>query len=529
MQDSDPTEISLNLICDYPVRWSKFKVLRDFLQNFYDAVGHREWHSRFSHVISGERLYFRVDGTGFDYEWLIHIGASTKRNEPGQYAGFFGEGFKIASLCALRDFGWQVEMASRDWELRVVTRGIRIEGRLLSALGYDLWKTPKIGNPETVLCLYPFHKRDFEVLQSALLSFFYEENPLLGGKIHSGPEVVIFTRSRMQKPAHFPLTTSETGSGDGIIFAGYQAMGSTSQPLVLCLHSYRQNDRERNFFFTMDVIKVIGEICRKIPPDVAIVLLEFFKRNWGEYPKGKYDFKTLYHSIGSLIRSVARSPDHRSVFRRRYPNLLVALNVKRNDMSACNRRRQARAWLRQQSDVRVLVQDGFFELGYEILENACERAGGFCQTRIPDHREKPLIDLLERITETILPAFFSPGTPPPCQIIMNEHAAWAGMAICVPLSTPIFNPQGLKIAYRLPMVAVKRDLFSRSFGDAWSCYLHERAHVFGPDSSAGFGKAMTEILKIVLNSQTLVSEFHHQWKAQAMRKTASPADIRLAM
>ena len=46
MNHPESEVIRLNLIFDYPVRWSRFKVLRDLLQNFYDAVGHREWQQR---------------------------------------------------------------------------------------------------------------------------------------------------------------------------------------------------------------------------------------------------------------------------------------------------------------------------------------------------------------------------------------------------------------------------------------------------------------------------------------------------
>lgn len=68
--------IPLNLIFDYPVYWSEFKVLRDLLQNFYDAVGHGEWTRRFSRQWVDERLLLNADGVGFSYDWLLHIGAS---------------------------------------------------------------------------------------------------------------------------------------------------------------------------------------------------------------------------------------------------------------------------------------------------------------------------------------------------------------------------------------------------------------------------------------------------------------------
>ncbi len=33
--------IKLNIVYDYPVKWDKFMIMRDFIQNFYDSVVHR--------------------------------------------------------------------------------------------------------------------------------------------------------------------------------------------------------------------------------------------------------------------------------------------------------------------------------------------------------------------------------------------------------------------------------------------------------------------------------------------------------
>ena len=100
--------IPLNLIFDYPVRWSKYKVLRDLLQNFFDSVPRDEWSTRFSHCLEGSRLRLTAADVGFSYDWLVPIGASTKRDGEGEHAGYFGEGFKIAALCAVRDYGWDM-------------------------------------------------------------------------------------------------------------------------------------------------------------------------------------------------------------------------------------------------------------------------------------------------------------------------------------------------------------------------------------------------------------------------------------
>jgi len=132
--------IPLNLIFTYPVNWSRYKVLRDFIQNFFDAVGPDEWKKRFAYRFEEDSLIMEATGVSFSYDWLLHIGASTKRDTDKHYAGFFGEGFKIASLCAIRDHGWTVTMASQDWELEVTTASLKVDQTRLKSLAYLISK-----------------------------------------------------------------------------------------------------------------------------------------------------------------------------------------------------------------------------------------------------------------------------------------------------------------------------------------------------------------------------------------------------
>ena len=178
-RNPDSKIIPLNLILDYPVNWSRYKVLRDLVQNFYDAVGCQEWHKRFSYSLESNLLCLKVKDVGFSYDWLIPIGASTKRKEAGKYAGFFGEGFKIASLCAIRDYDWNIKMASRNWELQVIVKDIVIDGIKTASLAYSLSECSQ-AHKDTVLTLSPFSER--HILESVLLSFFYPKNPLFGKK-----------------------------------------------------------------------------------------------------------------------------------------------------------------------------------------------------------------------------------------------------------------------------------------------------------------------------------------------------------
>lgn len=79
-----------------------------------------------------------VDDINFSYEWLLHIGASTKTSNSFHNAGYFGEGFKIASLCAVRDHDWQVKMSSGDWKLDVISIKQKIDNSQVDMLAYDI-------------------------------------------------------------------------------------------------------------------------------------------------------------------------------------------------------------------------------------------------------------------------------------------------------------------------------------------------------------------------------------------------------
>lgn len=128
----------LNIVTTYPVRWTKYKVFRDFIQNFYDSVGYLQWEERFHYAYNDKALSMWIDDINFSYEWLVHIGASTKTADSFANAGYFGEGFKIASLCAIRDYGWTLKMSSGNWELSVISQEQRIDGRKVSMLAYDI-------------------------------------------------------------------------------------------------------------------------------------------------------------------------------------------------------------------------------------------------------------------------------------------------------------------------------------------------------------------------------------------------------
>ena len=78
--------VSLNLVLSYPVHWERYEILRDFVQNFYDSVGSDRWKEAFQYEYdrTNQTIRMGVNDVTFSYEWLMHIGASTKTSEIGK-------------------------------------------------------------------------------------------------------------------------------------------------------------------------------------------------------------------------------------------------------------------------------------------------------------------------------------------------------------------------------------------------------------------------------------------------------------
>ena len=292
--------ISLNIVYSYPVKWDKYHVLRDFVQNFYDATGYRSWHSKFHYSYEAEsgQLAMWIDSGDFSYEWLLHIGASTKTTSGATNAGFFGEGFKIASLCSIRDYGWGVKMYSRDWALEVITLDDTIDSQHVNMLAYKI--SPSMTIRGSRLEISNISAESYEIFKDVLDSFYYPENKLLGRMIYSSYAVAVYERSSVSLNKSLPKTYGAKGSG--AVFCAYQMLGTCAAPLVFCLHDYKSDDRERNTLHKYEVDEIILKIASSLPPDAAVEVLEKLRRYWNTSPvKKEIEIKHWSRIINELI------------------------------------------------------------------------------------------------------------------------------------------------------------------------------------------------------------------------------------
>lgn len=501
--------ISLNIVMTYPVHWGKYNLFRDFIQNFYDSVGYDNFNQMFQYSYEDERLEMMVNDVNFSYEWLLHIGASTKTAASNDNAGYFGEGFKIASLCGYRDFQWDIMMSSADWMLRVISEKQQIDGNTIDMLAYDVQKVENKNGSR--LSLYPISEEDYQIFESAIISFYYPQNPLLGETIWEGKQGAVYTRSYNEYDKNLPCTYDF--GRKGAVFCSYQLLGSNPFGLVVCDHHYKKEDRERKSLYSFNVIDVFKNIAYEIDSLGAIRMLEKMRRYWGSVPHKRIDIHSWNPVITSLVKKIAESPEAINIFREKYPDLLYLRRL--YSVRDKNKRGQARAWLSQHEKNFLLVQEAFSRLGYRSLEEECEANGGFVNDEEPNKKQTECFEVLEALTGMLYRDFFIfPEEKPDRKIIVNERASYRGMATLYPNKIKIVNNCGISVKNNVGAIYLKEEILKQGmFYNALSTYVHELCHMFGGDSSNNFSLALTYAMEILLTHSYVVNIYKEQWDA----------------
>ena len=504
--------IPVNIVKTYPVTWNRYKVFRDFIQNFYDSVPQAEWHKRFVYKYNAKKrtLVMSVYGVTFSYEWLLHIGASTKTNSSEQTAGYFGEGFKIASLCAVRDFSYSVVMQSGNWKLQVIFIESKIDQQKVYMLAYDVKKVHK--RDQSVLVMSNVFDHDYQSFTTAMASFLYPENPMLGEKIWEGSEGALYYRSKNPIDSNLPYVC-EYGRV-GAVFCSYQMLGSNPFDLVVSINKYKKNDRERNCLYRSDIVDIFERMASYIDAQAAFKMLEKMRRYWHSYQRKRIDLYSWSDTISILVRKIANNNDYKKFFVEKYPNILCLNKIYSIDDS--NRRKTARDWYSEQKDLQcIFAKDTFRLFGYKTLEEVCEEHGGFAENDAARNSiEKQCFELLLQISDAIFEDFFHFESKPLLMVIRNDTSIAQGVACLTAFSGKLVNRYNMRIRYKLHRVYLKYTVLTKErFYQALATYVHELCHMFGGDSSSSFSQALTYAMSILLVNREALELFKQKWIA----------------
>ncbi len=494
--------VNLNVVMTYPVKWNPYKIINNYVQNFYDALGPHEFQRSFHYEYSDGTLMMSSD-RGFAKEWLYYMGASTKRGNGTKYAGGFGEGFKIAALTSIRDFGLSVDMESRDWTLRAVRVPGEIDGQAVEFLAYETGSRPfqenallRLGNvPEDFLT-------DVEYVIS---HFYYEGNPLFGKCLAQAEDYAIY--EAVQNPRN--------RQAFGHVFASYQKRNTIYVPLVICNHRYKpdEDDRDRDDLSSYQTQQCIIEVFRKLDAQTSLNILRYFRSVWKGWEKRGYHRMDWIPVMHVLIWNIRSTPLVVKQFQEEYLSQLIIRDQERHEQDV-NRRRMALWWF-QQNPIRTQyhqVHDVFLPLGVKTICQLCEEMDGYTAERDPDSTESEQIRILRTAAQDILGDLIVVHPWPGCRILLNEKAPVAGY-------TKIIRHRGKKNRYGLQVTAKADYVYLQSwllehgtFGNAFATYAHELLHAYGGDTSIHFHKALYYMNQLIIRKMDRFACYKECWE-----------------
>lgn len=493
----------LNLVMTYPVKWGEYEVMNNFVQNFYDALGMDSFCERFNVSFANGTIVMKSD-VGFSKDWLFYIGASTKRGGDKQYAGKFGEGFKIAALVAIRDMGMGVCMESRDWRMNVIEAEDEIDGKAIKVLAYDISDRPyKEG---AVLTLTGATQIHYNKLFYQINNFYYEGNGYFGRCIAKGDEFAVYTavKSPNEKRVY------------GGLFLNLEHRASFSVPIFFCLHKYLipGDDRDRHSLPSATVIDAVRKVVSFLSPEEALEVLEMLSSKWFDYVsrRGIYNYN-WYRVISGLIEIIASDKPTLSVFTEKYADSLVAES--NWSMLSNHDKAMAYEWFKHSEySGRRRVCSLFRRMGITDLYTLCYENGGFEEESLPNNVQKKRIEILQFIAREYFADIICYDTLPECRIILNAKSPLAGKAECQREDKKVLNSMGLRVVFRIRTVYIKRQyLEEKTFSSALPIYMHELLHQYGGDSSIQFRKVLIRMNEIIIERRKEIFEVESKWKA----------------
>ena len=493
-------KIRLNLVMTYQVSWKANTIMNNFIQNFYDALGMDKFAAGFHYEMENTTMTMTAD-VGFALDWLLYLGTSTKRKENACTAGGFGEGFKIASLTAYRDYNMAICMESRDWKIRVTEENGYIDGKSVKFLAYDVENREYQENSR--LILENVNEDFYKAFSEEIRKFYYVENPYFGKCIAKKEKYAVYEAENIDFP----------GKYKGAVFSGYQLRAYIEPPLIICNHkvTQREDDRDRTYFYNSEIGDCIKPVILSLSPEEALNVLEKLEPFWAVNKKMEYEWRW---PIRHLICRISEDKEISEHFTRKYRDRLVTLPETDISLYTKDILQLSRCWYQawEQRKKRKVVISEFHKLDIDDIVELCRKNNGFATERDATESEQKYIKILEKAAGTILNDLLCMEKLPVCKVLLNPKAPVNGY-------TKVVKKSGEKNCYKLRKIQHADYVFVQShilqkdsFGRALAVYSHELLHQYGGDQSMQFRKALLLMNKKFMENTKLLDIFEKEWR-----------------
>ncbi len=464
------------------VEWDEDYIARDLMQNFFDANRERLREV----VVQNVDQHVVVSAPApFHLERLFYLGSEKGDDDVGQY----GEGFKVAATCLLRDHHVApIAISGHDVvALRMSDR--TVADTKMSPIEYDFYRSSR-ETPGTVLILPGCSRKLKSAMSHGLSHFFYDENPLLGEDIwnYADGQFRMFRSTNSQ--GHIFYRHLKRGEIEGI-------------PVVLVINKKYENierkiskDRDRNAF---------GEEV------MDLFYSRFAKSGLGYgYEGGKLILeaaKPLWQKGHPLLREVAAKAGHpwfssftEDIFGDKY---FARSGRAWQGAAQLERERLEAGWEREG---RIALPSYFRMFGVlnaddEIkrLQDEALKESKKTNKRPPTPTEYEAIHLLSRILNDLAPEVAA---------VFNRGQT----SYTVARTDTLLGQLKSERHYRERDVFLAESVFVSDFADAVATFLHEHSHIFGHDGSRGFSDALTHLLETVIRQRHELDPLEQEWE-----------------
>ena len=465
------------------VNWDEVYIARDLMQNFFDA--NRDQLQQIVVQEHGPDVVISAPAS-FQLERLFYLGSEKGEDDVGHY----GEGFKVAAACLLRDHAvTPIALSGRDVAvLRISDR--TVADTQMCPIEYDFYQSDR-EVPGTVLVLPGCSRQLIAALKQGLSHFFYDRNPLLGAKLWSSGEEEFSIYESTSKCGHVFYRKLKRGEIDGI-------------PVVLVINkqykgieSKISKDRDRNAFgdevmklfyshFARFGLKYYASSAQKI-------ILEAAKSCWEKGHPLLSEMASAMHSGWPAASAQAVFADKYFARGGRSAETGIQLEIDRLE----------RGW---REEGRCCLPGYFRRFGVVHAEDEIRRVREKVteeskknNQRQPTSAEQKAIRLLSVVLEELAPevmAIFRKGST----------------SYTVATTEVVLGQLKCGRSYHSREVFIAESVFISDFAEALAVFLHEHAHIFGYDGSRGFTDALTALLETVVRQREDLDQFDTDWE-----------------
>ena len=498
-------DIPLELAVDYPIKWDFKRVLRDFIQNFYDAIGPDKFGSDFDYNYekNGDsyNLRMKIDGQPFSHELLSYIGSSTKSDD-GNTIGKYGEGFKMSCLSAYK-MGMHITMHSEDWEISPATYTETIDGHIIEMFGYKLRHVRSDGI--TSLIIDNIHEKHLSVLKEGLLDFFYPESPLFGEIIGKGDNYSIYNRSSMRIPCDQYAPDLE-----GVLYINNLARGRLFFPLIVNFKTeYITDMRSRPTLDEMDTYANLYECMQKWEPTYSATVLRILQDSWSDAPSARYSDNTNYYYICQLVRNIAKDSLVAESFTKEmekycYFERKTGDNLRNTCIS------EARHWWRNNPNGKREINPIFRLLGAENMVESYLQSNIKC-FRAPTKQEQDKYLILSKCITTIIP-FLSDDDVPTVEIDSEGITEFSPLQF----ATRVYKKKSAGKRYKINKLILREQDFEEKAFPATLLKLSEDIlQIYGSSRSAKYNAIFTNLGEYLLRGSMVIDKAQQAWEERS--------------